>query len=122
MATRAGFTSRKRPSRVPPVDAVDRAFEDRPVVSFRYLQRRFGPYALGDITDIALNHLGSINRVDIADKLYVNSPPVFGFKRQILVADNPLRLELAKSGLGRQGISLNGPISQSFLPTNSPCV
>jgi len=72
------------------VDAVDRAFEDRPVVSFRYLQRRFGPYALGDITDIALNHLGSINRVDIADKLYVNSPPVFGLKRQILVADNPL--------------------------------
>src|SRR5207244_12016866 len=82
------------------VDAVDRAFEDRPVVSFRYLQCCFGLYALGDVTDIALNHLGSINRVDVAYKLHVNSPTVFGFKRQILVADNPLRLERTKSGPG----------------------
>ena len=70
------------------------------MVSFRYLQCCFGLYALGDVTDIALNHLGSINRVDVAYKLHVNSPTVFGFKRQILVADNPLRLERTKSGPG----------------------
>src|SRR5207302_8828548 len=31
---------------------------------------------------------------------YVNSQPVFGLERQILVADNPLRLELTESGPG----------------------
>ena len=68
-----------------------------------------------------MNHLGSINQVDVADKLYINSAPVFGFKRQILVADNPLGLELAKKADREARVSLNGPISQSFLPTNSVC-
>jgi hypothetical protein len=48
---------------------------------FAFSQGLLCPLALGDITDVALNHLLVVDQIDITDELYGNKTPVLCFKR-----------------------------------------
>ncbi len=79
------------------------------------MQRLLGVFALGDVANVALNHWPSIDGIDVADKLHRDLPSVFGFKWQVLVADDPFRLQVGKGSLGGYCI-LKGADFPEFLP------
>jgi hypothetical protein len=51
------------------------------------------PRTLADITDVALDDRVLILLVDVANELYVDSPPIPVFQQQILVADGAVTLQ-----------------------------
>src|SRR4030065_1432682 len=53
--------------------------------------------AIGDVSNVALNHSRAIHPVDIADKLHMPVPLPFGFQRQIVVTDILLLLQFPES-------------------------
>ena len=65
------------------------------------LGRRLKFSPRGDIADVALDHFGWADKVDIADKLDLDLLAAFSAQRQIFVADVLLCLQLFESGLVR---------------------
>ena len=61
--------------------------------------------AFGDVPNVALNDASVVHLIDVADELDFDLPPVFGFERQMLVADIALLLQFSESGLTRLDIS-----------------
>ena len=55
-------------------------------------QRILHALALGNVTDVTLDHPGMIHLINITNKLHINPPPMGGLKRQVLVADVSLLL------------------------------
>jgi hypothetical protein len=70
----------------------------------RELLLALNPSALGDIADIALNHLSSILDVNVADELHFSALSVLGFQRQVLIADILSALQVRESGLRRGNV------------------
>ena len=61
---------------------------------FNLLVLRLGTLALGDVTDVALDHFGLADAIHVTDEFNVDEAPVMGLKRQVLVADIFLLLQL----------------------------
>ena len=57
---------------------------------------RLRPPAVGDVANVALDHLPAIHVIDIADELHLDRPSLTGLQRQMIVADVSLLLQLGK--------------------------
>src|SRR5664280_2534105 len=65
--------------------------------------------------DTALNHLALAHRIEVADELHVNAPPVRGLQRQVFITDVLLLLQFQEVGLVRHD-ALEEPEVPDVLP------
>ncbi|OGQ78621.1 MAG: hypothetical protein A2289_09985 [Deltaproteobacteria bacterium RIFOXYA12_FULL_58_15] len=81
------------------------------------LEKLLGPLPLGDVSNVALDHPGRVHRVEVADKLDLHAPAVFGLKRQVIVADVPALMESRLRGSNvAEGPDLPEHLPQEVLP------
>ena len=78
--------------------------------------------AFADVSNVALSDGPVIHLIDVADELDFGPLAVFGFERQVVVADIARSLAVLGRRLDSPAYLANRPISHSSLPKNSSCV
>jgi hypothetical protein len=59
---------------------------------FARLQGNCRSSLLGNVTDIALDHLFIAHQIHIADEFHLDQAPILGFERQVIVTDDLILL------------------------------